>query len=126
MVTKILKIAIPVFYEIAILLSLYDFSLHSDYVPWGDSKRDGLDMLSFFFWFLPAMIFFAFIKMFFWKKNNFIRFSYFVYAAIFFLAVLIYAMNSAAITLLMVLIIASFLAIGVIAEHWMNYGKPNE
>jgi hypothetical protein len=68
-----------ILFECLVIFAFYLYSLHSDFLPWGNSHRDGLDMLFFFFVGLPGMMLLSLIKMIIWKSNDFIRYSYWLY-----------------------------------------------
>jgi hypothetical protein len=123
MLKKIAAFAIPVLYEIAVLFALYDFSLHSDYVPWGNSRTDGLDMLSFFILSSPAMLVLSLAKMFLWKENNFFRFNYLLYTVVFFVIAWGCLLKFTAVHLLIIMLTASFVAIIVMVEFWIERHK---
>lgn len=115
-IEKGVKTSIYLLFEIAIAFSFYDLSLHSNFVSWGDSRRDGLDMLSVFYLAVPTMAIMSLAKILFWKKYSFNRFSSLLYTGIFFVAFLCYAFTSAQIVLLIAMFIALLIAIINIVE----------
>lgn len=81
--TKVKKVAFVLLYLCFITLSAYTFylySLISDYVPWGDSLRDGLYFLAYFFIVFPLTLILSVVKLLLWKKNDYVRFSFFLYS----------------------------------------------
>ena len=108
---QVSKVTGYLLFEVSIICALYDLSLHSDFVAWGDSRRDGLDVLSVCYLFIPAMAILSLAKIFFWEKYNFNRFSSLLYAGIFSFVFLCYAFMSTQTGLLIVLLTGLVIAV---------------
>jgi hypothetical protein len=110
-----LMVIVFLFFEFIIGSMIYLYSFHCDYLPWGDSRREGLEFLLLPFFDLPVILMLSFIKMALWKTNGFIRYSYFIYFLI--IAVLGFAgAQGSPSTLLIVLMIFLLIALANIVE----------
>jgi hypothetical protein len=81
--TNARSIAMVLIYLCFIFLSgyiFYFYSLKSELVCWGNKSRDGLYFLALFFLLLPLMVLLSILKILLWKINNYIRFSFLLYA----------------------------------------------
>lgn len=60
----------------------YLYSIRCDYVFWGNRHRDGLYFLAYIFYVLPAMAFVSFLRLYLWRRIDFIQFSSAIYTTL--------------------------------------------
>ena len=91
MKSKIRFILLIILYITFAWLSLVTLIMYSAYSDWmgGNSHNDGLGLLLYFFFILPAMLVLSTIKFFLWGENNFGRYSHFLYTG----AVLVFTLT---------------------------------